>query len=164
MKLSDYLKENRISVHQFAQTISVASRMTVHRYIKGERIPKPVIMKRITEKTKGAVTFNDFPTYKKTSIKKIQKFKTTKTILPYKKSFDFSLLYDFYQNSIKIESEKLNLSESTILALQELGNRAAYKKKCFYLDGRLTCIKEIIVLANELRQRRGLCKIFYPGL
>ena len=58
MKLRTYLDQHRISASEFARLINVR-RMTVHRYL-GDRVPRPEILKRITEATNGAVTANDF--------------------------------------------------------------------------------------------------------
>lgn len=60
MTLEDYLKSENLSAAEFGRRIGVNSRMTVIRYLTGERIPRPKVMSRIHEVTGGAVTPNDF--------------------------------------------------------------------------------------------------------
>ena len=59
MKLSEWLHKNNTSAADFAESIDL-SVQAAYKYIGGERIPRPEIMKRISEVTLGAVTPNDF--------------------------------------------------------------------------------------------------------
>jgi len=61
MKLNDWLatRETEISNSEFAERIGV-SRQAVWRYRLGERMPRPDVISRIREATRGAVTANDF--------------------------------------------------------------------------------------------------------
>jgi len=59
MKLKDFLEKEGISNAEFAKRIGV-SKMTISRYVRGEAIPKPDIMRRIVKDTKNKVTANDF--------------------------------------------------------------------------------------------------------
>lgn len=45
---------------EFARLIGVGSRMAVLRYRRGERIPRPDVMRRIVEVTQGQVGPADF--------------------------------------------------------------------------------------------------------
>lgn len=63
MHLDEYLKENSISVADFALLIGAKSRATVYRYIgkeENKRIPTPEMLVRIIKTTGGQVTPNDF--------------------------------------------------------------------------------------------------------
>ena len=60
MTLSEYMTTNGYTDEAFARDLGVAHRLTVNRYRRGKRIPRPEIMARITEITRGAVTANDF--------------------------------------------------------------------------------------------------------
>lgn len=60
MKLDQYLAINGLTDDAFAQTLGVAHRLTVNRYRRGLRVPRPSIMRRIAEVTGGQVTANDF--------------------------------------------------------------------------------------------------------
>lgn len=59
MRLSDYLSMTKKTLPEFAKEVGV-SRQAMHRYIDGERTPRPEKMQRIKEATKGAVTADDF--------------------------------------------------------------------------------------------------------
>lgn len=60
MKLSEFMAERSIPDAEFARLIGVSSRMAVMRYRRGERIPRPEVMRRIVEVTNGAVGPADF--------------------------------------------------------------------------------------------------------
>jgi len=60
MKLADYLALNNLTPADFARSIGLKSRMSVHRYLSGTRIPTRRIMARILEVTSGQVTKADF--------------------------------------------------------------------------------------------------------
>lgn len=57
--LSAYLRQQDISIQMFAKMVNVKV-ASVHRYVLGERIPRPEILERIIKVTKGAVQANDF--------------------------------------------------------------------------------------------------------
>jgi transcriptional regulator with XRE-family HTH domain len=59
MKLRAHLTQTGTSVAEFSRKIGV-SKMAVQHWVSGNRIPRPEIMKRITEATNGAVQPNDF--------------------------------------------------------------------------------------------------------
>ena len=59
MKLSKYLKENRVSDDEFAQAVG-ATAFAVGKWRRGERKPRDVFMRRIISATAGAVSPNDF--------------------------------------------------------------------------------------------------------
>ena len=59
MQLREYLSAEKVSIPDFAKAIEV-SVQTVHRYLGGERTPRPEIMQRIKAATGGKVQPNDF--------------------------------------------------------------------------------------------------------
>lgn len=58
MKLDEYLAAEDVSIATFAGLIGV-SVQAVHRYLSGERIPRPDLMERIEATTGGRVQAND---------------------------------------------------------------------------------------------------------
>ena len=60
MKLSEFMAGQKIGDAEFARLIGVGSRMAVLRYRRGERIPRPDVMRRIVEVTQGQVGPADF--------------------------------------------------------------------------------------------------------
>ena len=59
MDLRRYLDARNIPITAFAETLGV-SVQAVHRYLNGERLPRPDVMMRIKQATKGAVRPDDF--------------------------------------------------------------------------------------------------------
>lgn len=59
MKLSEFLQENGMTQTAFSEQIGCKPAV-ISRYVNGERIPEPEIMKNIHEITGGLVTANDF--------------------------------------------------------------------------------------------------------
>ena len=59
MTLDCYLKKHGLTHTAFATRIG-STVQSVHRYVHGQRYPRPEIMRRIVEATDGAVTANDF--------------------------------------------------------------------------------------------------------
>ena len=60
MRLSDYLQESGLSAAEFGRKAGITHRVTMSRYVRGLRIPRPDEMGRITAASEGAVTANDF--------------------------------------------------------------------------------------------------------
>jgi len=58
--LKAFLDQHEMSVEHFRREIGAASRCTVYRWLRGERIPEPGYMAKISVLTQGRVTANDF--------------------------------------------------------------------------------------------------------
>ena len=71
MILKEYLKLNKISNKEFANTIGI-SPVSLSRYINGERIPEKDIFLKIFKKTNGFVSPNDFYFIKKEDLELTQ--------------------------------------------------------------------------------------------
>lgn len=59
MTLADYLIAVEKSAADFAKEVGVTP-VSMHRYLRGARVPKKAIMQRICLATAGLVTANDF--------------------------------------------------------------------------------------------------------
>ena len=59
MRLRQYLSAHDISMAVFAERIGVSTQ-AVHRYLTGDRLPRPDVMMRIKAETRGAVQPNDW--------------------------------------------------------------------------------------------------------
>ncbi|GGJ14033.1 helix-turn-helix domain-containing protein [Neoroseomonas lacus] len=59
MKLRDFMLARELSEAQLGRLLGIGQ-ATVNRYVRGERIPRPEVMRRIVEVTKGAVGPADF--------------------------------------------------------------------------------------------------------
>lgn len=60
MNLQAYITRERLTIGEFARRIQVRSHTTVHRYKRGEKIPRRDVMRRIYIATGGNVAPNDF--------------------------------------------------------------------------------------------------------
>lgn len=59
MKLADYLTAKGLSPTEFAPKVGVSPE-AIRLYLKGERHPRPKVMRAISAETEGAVSANDF--------------------------------------------------------------------------------------------------------
>lgn len=59
MRLNDYLADKRMTAEEFAMALGVTS-AALSRYVTGDRVPRPAIMRKIIDLTAGRVTPNDF--------------------------------------------------------------------------------------------------------
>lgn len=59
MRLGSYLKVKEITRADFGAEIGV-SHVSVVRYVKGQRMPRPDVLERIHKVTHGEVTYADF--------------------------------------------------------------------------------------------------------
>lgn len=59
MTLNKYLSQNQTTVKSFAAKIGLKE-ISLYRYMRNTRVPRPEIMIRIFDVTDGAVTPNDF--------------------------------------------------------------------------------------------------------
>ena len=60
MKLAAFIEEVGLSPAEFARSIGVNERESIRRYLRGERIPTPRVMRRIIAATEGRVSPTDF--------------------------------------------------------------------------------------------------------
>lgn len=59
MDLQSWLTEQKISHAEFAVRVG-ATKHAVGKWVRGERMPRPVVMEKIGRITEGQVTANDF--------------------------------------------------------------------------------------------------------
>ncbi len=59
MKLRDFMMAREMSEAQFGRLLGIGQ-ATINRYARGERIPRPEVMRRIVEVTDGMVGPADF--------------------------------------------------------------------------------------------------------
>lgn len=188
MKLSDYLVTQQLGPAEFARQIGVG-RMTVHRYIRGERFPRPEVLQRIHHATAGQVTPNDFlnlnPPPAPGSAGSDQDMPievALVNVVSHNKSDDEDLvgrplypwsrltadeqqvLDDAYDDMMEEPPEGFDLSPTLQAALDTLGQRAAYSNDQFTLDGQVVRITRLVEEANVLRRQQDLPLLRYPGV
>ncbi|MFG1226058.1 helix-turn-helix domain-containing protein [Xanthobacter wiegelii] len=59
MKLADYLKQKAETYASFGAKVGVSA-FAIGKYARGERTPRPAVLRRIHTETGGIVTANDF--------------------------------------------------------------------------------------------------------
>lgn len=59
MNLRSWLTDHNVSVADFAGRIGV-TQTAAYRYVAGDRMPRPEVLRRIHAETAGEVTANDF--------------------------------------------------------------------------------------------------------
>jgi transcriptional regulator with XRE-family HTH domain len=69
MSLSAYLKQHALTYEKFGEMIGVTG-TTVYRYIRGDRFPKPAIIRKAEKVTNGEISFNSFPPKKSSKPKR----------------------------------------------------------------------------------------------
>ncbi len=144
MKLADFLYEHQLKPAQFARMLGVRSRETVHRYLRGERIPEPKILQRIIEITEGQVQLSDFLD------------RTPPRCWRYRdQSYPWS----------RDTETPAPLTPVLNRAIDTLGKRARWLGDSrFELDGRPSDARQIVETANAARKRMGLKLLAYPGV
>ncbi|MGG5811443.1 helix-turn-helix domain-containing protein [Falsiroseomonas sp. CW058] len=60
MTLEQYRQSRGLTLAELARELGLHDARSVHRYLHGERIPRPAVMRRIMAVTGGAVTASDF--------------------------------------------------------------------------------------------------------
>lgn len=60
MTLKEFINQQKIALESFCKEIGLGASTSIYRYIRGERIPAPDVMRRIYVVTGGSVQPNDF--------------------------------------------------------------------------------------------------------
>ncbi|MEM1353895.1 MAG: helix-turn-helix transcriptional regulator [Planctomycetota bacterium] len=186
MKLSDYLVTQQLGPAAFARQIGVG-RMSVHRYISGERFPRPDVLERIYEATQGQVTPNDFLTLppgiapsvsgsvESSGVEQVASSSSSQSddedlvgrpLYPWSRltADEQQVLDDAYDDMMDEPPEGSGLSPVVQEALETLGTRATHCNDQFKLDGQVTRITSLIEAANDLRRQQDLPVLRYPGV
>ncbi len=172
MKLSTFLIQQQLSPADFARRLGVC-RMTVHRYIRGDRFPRPRLLRKIAELTDGQVTANDFldPEGESPSIS-VGVLTDEEIQLIGRPLYPWSRLSAEEQDSIDEAYDRMmneppegeRLSPTLQSAVDALGERCEVQGDQFRLDGQLVPTVRIVREANTIRSEQGLPPLRYPGL
>jgi hypothetical protein len=164
MKLADYLFQSGLSPAELKHKLGVSSRMTVLRYLTGERVPTPHILQKIIELSGGRVQLRDFLSPGNPEC-------ATVVVLPNgqkKLVFPWASNREDLQRATDVECKRAveqdNLSEPFRLALREVDDLVRRRFDGTYLlDGRPADLRRIVAEANRRRKAQGRPLIVYPG-
>lgn len=170
MKLADYLIQKQIGPSEFAELIGVSSRMTVHRYITGKRVPHPDMIQRITRVTRGAVTAADFPPPKKQVPTRMRRpaLEQNNQRYPWERSDSHYCRHAEHalRRLLKEAPEGTDLSPPLQKAISLLGERVEMdrEKRNFRLDHRPVSAQTLVRHANRILEAQEEPLIQYPGV
>ncbi len=154
MKLKHYLIMHQMTPAEFARQLGVTSRTTIHRYVNGERMPSPEMMRKIYDATNGEVTPNDFYQW-------AQKPDSDDREPPWRVEPPEP---DPFRALEKITG-KYGVSRPVAYALQVLGHRArVLPRGVFQLEGKRVDARAIVAAANVILDACHLPIIAYPGV
>lgn len=166
MKLDLYLNLNKISIKKFADRLGVKSRVSIHRYINGTRVPSRRLIRKIAELTHGQVTEKDFAIKPLTPEKLFREnFKPTKADCIFSHRFlpfvGTSTLYWDHNDDTANQNQNYPLQHARRVLRDRL--RLTECGHC-RLDNRPAPVRTVIKEANRVLKMTGQPLIFYPGL
>jgi len=161
MKLSDYLILNQIAPASFAKQVGLRSRSSIHRYIRGQRIPTREMMILIEAATGGAVTAADFA-------RRPQADNDNDPAYPWSRNWqrEMRCCDHAFRQMLREKPEWDTLSPPVRRAVNILGNRVQMdaSERQFRLDGRPADARDLVRQANKFLRLHGLDLIKYPGV
>ena len=160
MKLTDWLFENSMTPRQLRLMLRVKDRSTVYRWLANERVPKPRMLQKIVDLTKGAVQLEDFldpnPPIHAREVRRPDG--SLKWILPW-------TLDQHRPPEPRPAASIPRLSPPLLRAIEVLGGRAWFTPSGkFLLDGRISDPKRIVTAANAILRSRDQLTVKYPGV
>lgn len=163
MKLAAYLIAQNLTPAMFARQIGVG-RMTIHRYISGERQPTAQITDLIHKATQGQVTAQDFWLTRMDWLNR--KPDSERPFYPWSRetAVERQKADDAFDAMMDEPLEGFSLSPVLQEAIEALGNRAqAQADGSLLLDGRPIRPVDLVRRANIVRDEQGKPLLHYPG-
>jgi hypothetical protein len=165
MKLADYLHKNGLTPADLRRMLGHRNGNTIGRYLRGERIPEPYTLQRIITFTKGGVQLEDF-------LDESPPECATRITLPDGKP---RLVFPWTGRDADLDASFLAANEDVDgdedpplpvrKAMAVLGARVNRRPDgTFFLDGRPSDARQVVMAANRLLYTWGKEQIPYPGL
>lgn len=179
MQLREYLKQYHLGAAQFARMLGVKSRMTVYRYLRGERIPSAEMMKKIVALTDGLVQPNDFFTVDQPITRSYRQMMESDLVRVEKRigilgSVCGAAGVQIGYGPDQIESgwtdfdqrlDDLGVPESLQMAVKILmPDLQIINSEKFRYRGRVLNPKDLVLCANRHLMEKGQSLIPYPGV
>lgn len=162
MKLADYLFRHGLIPQDLQKELGL-TRSTVHRYLIGERIPRPTTMVRVTEFTSGQVQLVDFLDERPPECAAVRVLPNgrVRIILPWTNRD--SQLEVAHALMMRESPEDRQPTWHEQRALHVLGPHAKRGENWTYtLNGKPTDLRRLIEAANRILVKRGSKPIKYP--
>lgn len=163
MKLADWLYDYCVTPQGLMRKLGIKNRSTTHRWIYGERVPRPEYILKIEELTGGQVSLADFldrESAPKCAIVVELPNGKTKWILPWSRTSEEEV-----ESIHEPDDDHDELSTPVRRALATLGYRALELTSGMYrVDGRMTDTAGMIRAANEVLHRNGQEQVSFPGV
>lgn len=164
MKLADFMHARSISPETLRRLLGVRSRTTVGRYLRGEQIPRPDLLKKIEALSDGLVTLTDFEDPNPAECAVLTTDRRGKPIYVFPWDHCDDRLEAAFQAMLDEPQEHHRPSEPITEALRVLGGRGRITKRGkFLLDGRPSDARRVVQAANAVLRRRRKKLIRYPG-
>jgi len=162
MKLADWLYDYCMTPQVLRKRLRVTHRSTVHKWIYGDRVPRPEYILKIEALSGGQVTLADFldPTPPKCATVVTLANGKTKWVLPWSRTTEEEL-----ESIHEPEIDHDEVSPPLRRALATLGHRALELSYGIYrVDGRPTDTAGMVRAANQTLHRNGQEQISFPGV
>ncbi len=175
MKLADFMHEHQIDPTHLRRLLGITNRSTVHRWIHGERVPRPDMMQKIIEITKGAVQLMDFldQAPPKCAYVIVRNDGTVRWDLPWSRTSEEEI-DDIHGLDDRDDSGwdgsggsggSVPVSPPIRRALAVLGKRAiGIIDGTYTVDGQRTDLPRLVRAANKELCAQGKSQIAYPGV
>ena len=165
MKLADWMHENRVTPSDLKGLLGLKSRMTVKRYLEGDRVPQERILQKLTDLTGGRVRRGDFldPTPPDCAAVVPAKRGGTRLVFPW--SCSDAAVEQALQAMLAGPPDHARPLPPLERAFETLGGRVALASRGYYLlDGRRTDARRVVAAANRVLEDHGEALIEYPSV
>lgn len=164
MKLADWLYRHRLQPAALRKLLKVRSRATVTRYLTGERLPNPEMMRTIARITQGAVQSGDFldPSPAQCEETVTLKDGRTKSVFPWTPEWEQWLVE---REAVLIRDDR-GVPAVIEKAMGTLGTRVClgHEPGLYLIDGNLRDARGLIRAANRVLAHQGKPLLDYPGV
>jgi len=165
MKLADWMHENRVTPADLRGLLGLKSRMTVKRYLEGDRVPDGRVLRKLTDLTGGRVRREDFLDKRPPKCAAVVPTRDGGTRLVFPWSCSDAAVEKALRRMLTEPPEHKRPLPPLVRAFETLGGRVALASRGYYLlDGRRTDARRVVAAANRLLKARGEPLIQYPDV
>ena len=165
MKLVDWMHANRVTPGDLTGLLGLKSRMTVKRYLDGDRVPHSRVLQKLTALTGGRVRWEDFQDKSPPKCAALLPTPDGGTRLVFPWSGDGAAVEAAMRAMLAGPPEHSLPLPPLVRAFEVLGDRVALAARGYYLlDGRRTDARGVVRAANRILKDRDEPLIVYPDV